>query len=207
MRKKIRLIIGIIILAPIAYLTFLVLKSNAIYKNMEMEEIPVNESKFIEKVKFFNNDSIILNFAYFIDGVDTTVTFDIGQNETGLLWIIPNKGNLNPSNFEFTKNETIVERKDGSYKNYTCKSKPLVNLMYKHGKKAERYENLKVETLSQYDFVFNSNKKFNYLYSEIDGVIQLKNESGNLIYRIELGAKTKVYIFKDNNSLNMLFIQ
>lgn len=208
MRKKIFLILKIIIATVLLYLVFEIIRGRIIYENTRLEETNINTEDYEGIIRRFTPDTIKVNYTYLVDESDTIITFDIG-NKTGLLWVVSGSKVLNLKSSQVHKRNDILELEDGAYKTFFSGTKPLLSINYKNKK------NIREESQCNFSVLPESNVNFNNSFRGIDnvwqflvdGVFELRDTKDNLIYRIELGRRTELFIFKVNSSVYFLSIQ
>ncbi len=208
MKKRISFYIKLLVLFFIGYILFLVIKTNIVYKNTKMEKIPINSKPYIDMISNFNSESVKINNTYLIDDMDTIITFET-VDKSGMLWSISELKNIKTKDILVSTDANIVKRKDGTYKNFTSGLNPLINISYKNERALndDKQFNLSILPNGRSKYIDTLNSLHNVLHLALNGMFEINNSKGKLLYRVELGYETEIFIFNNKRNLYFLFLQ
>lgn len=171
-----------------------------------MEEISINETSTINLLTRFYSAPVKFNDSYLIEKKDTLISFEMAD-KSGLIWIVTKTHEIDDQDISFVINNNFSKNVDGTYKDYVISLKPTIRVSYSQ-------KNVRLD--DQCKFIYDPGKRNNStMFDEENRIwglilhspLELRNGNDKLVYRVELGEETELFVLNRKQSLCCVFFQ
>jgi|GEM_PF-5119879 len=196
-------LLGIIVLI-LGFITYEILRTKAIFNNMQTVSIAINEKQYLQIINEFG-----LDVSGFIEKLgfgerDSIITFETMEH-VGLLWVISDLNNLDIRNCSFHA-LGLQRNENGTFANYVSES-PSLSISYRKSRNIALGSHPKIFLSNDIEPVFIQEQQSAIWQISDQYSIEFKNERSQLVYRTDFTYPTKVFLFRRSNSLNVIFLQ